>query len=104
MLIRSMSALDPPPPPPPLLSALTTVWKQMGLREGAHMPSMLCLANGSVMAGSWSDVSLPLYSACCFHAAAVKAGGGAVPAASCRTLGVAAAEETGRRRVSLSVI
>lgn len=47
MLIRSMSALDSPP----LLSALTTVWKQMGLREegkrgGTHMPSMLCLANG----------------------------------------------------------
>lgn len=52
------------------------------------------------MAGGWSDVSLPLYSACCLHAAAaaaaVKAGGGAVPAAFCRTLGVAAAEETGR--------
>lgn len=62
------------------------------------------------MAGGWSDVSLPLYSACCLHAAdvaaaaAVKAGGGAVPAASCRTLGVAAAEEAGRRHVSLSVI
>lgn len=59
------------------------------------------------MAGSWSDVSLPLYSACYLHAAAVaaavKAGGGAVPAASCRILGVAAIEETGRRRVSLSV-
>lgn len=60
------------------------------------------------MAGSWSDVSLPLYSACCLHAAAaaaaVKAGGGAVPAASYRTLGVAAAEETGGRHASLSVI
>lgn len=57
------------------------------------------------MAGGWSDVSLPLYSACCPHAAAaVKAGGGAVPAAFCRTLGVAAAKETGRRRVSLSLI
>lgn len=63
------------------------------------MPSMLRLANGLVMAGGWSDVSLPLYSACCLHAAAaaaVRAGGGAVPAAFCRTLGVAAAEETGR--------
>ena len=53
------------------------------------------------MAGGWSDVSLPLYSACCLHAAAaaaaaVKAGGGAVPAASCRILGVAAAKKTGR--------
>ncbi len=57
------------------------------------------------MAGSRSDVSLPLYSACCLHAAAaaVKVGGGAVPAASCRNLGVAAAEEKGRGHVSLSV-
>lgn len=51
------------------------------------------------MAGGWSDVSLPLYSACCLHVAAVAAaggaGGGVVPAASCRILGVAAAEETG---------
>ena len=36
------------------------------------------------------DVSIPLYSAC-RHAAVGLAGGGAVPAASCRTLGVAAA-------------
>lgn len=42
--------------------------------------------------------ALPLYSACCLHvaavaAAAVGAGGGAVPAAFCRTLGVAAAKK-----------
>ena len=38
------------------------------------------------------DVSIPLYSACRHAAAAVgSAGGGAVPAVSCRTLGVAAA-------------
>lgn len=57
------------------------------------------------MAGGWSDVSLPLYSACCLHAAAaaaaaVKAGGGAVPAASCRILGVAAAKKD--RKVTVS--
>lgn len=61
------------------------------------------------MAGGWSDVSLPLYSACCLHAAAVaaaavKAGGGAVPAAFCKTLGVAAAGETERRQAGLSVM
>ena len=62
------------------------------------------------MAGGWSDVSLPLYSACFLHAAAavaaaaaVGAGGGAVPAASYRTLGVAAAKETGRRHVKVKV-
>ena len=61
------------------------------------MPSMLCLADDVLeQAGGWSDVSLPLYSACCLHVAAVGAGGGAVPAAFCRILEVAAAEETGR--------
>lgn len=40
MLIRSMSAFDSPPH-----CVLTTVWRQMGFREGAHMPSMLRLAN-----------------------------------------------------------
>lgn len=39
-------------------------------------------------------VSLPLYSACP-HVAAGGAGGGAVPAASCRTLGVAAEKDMG---------
>lgn len=52
---------------------------------------------GLLPSGGRSDVSLPLYSACCLHAAAVAAavgaGGGAVPAASCKTLGVAATEE-----------
>lgn len=69
------------------------------------MPSMLLSGQRArVMAGGWGDVSIPLYSACCLHAAAaVKAGGGAVPAASCRTLGVAAAEKTGRQSVGLSV-
>lgn len=86
-----MSALDSPPPTPP---ALTTAWKQTGAGgEGGrtHMPSMRCLA------GVRSDVSLPLYSACCLHAAAaaaaVRVGGGAVPAASYRILGVAAAKK-----------
>lgn len=41
----------------------------------------------------WSDVNLPLCLVCCLHAAAEVAGGAAVPAASCRIPGAAAAGE-----------
>lgn len=94
MLIRSMSALDSPP-----RLCFNHRLKADGVEGGSTHAFRTLSGQCLVMAGGWSDVSLPLYSACCLHVAAVAAaggaGGGVVPAASCRILGVAAAEETG---------
>lgn len=105
MLIRSMSALDSPP-----RLCFNHRLKADGVEGGSTHAFRTLSGQCLVMAGGWSDVSLPLYSACCLHVAAVAAaggaGGGVVPAASCRILGVAAAEETGGWHVkqSLSVM
>lgn len=98
MLIRSMSALESPSS----ARRFNRCLQADGLRGGG---ARAFRAVSGQRAGNGSgDVSLPLYSACCFHAAAAKAGGGAVPAASCRTLGVAAAEETGSAHESAPVM
>lgn len=64
------------------------------------MPPMLCLPNVWKKQAVRVMSALPLCSACCLHVAAGGAGGGAVPAAFCKTLEVAAAQETRRGRGS----
>lgn len=61
ILIRSMSALDSPPPP-----CFNHSLEADGLSEGAHMPSMLCLANGfgnDRRVGVMSDYLFTLFAA-----------------------------------------